>query len=43
MGIEMGKSLLFILPAIYLVQDHGSSMAGIIIVVIPMISLRQDI
>ena len=38
-----GKYLLFILPAIYSAQDTGSGTPGITIVVIPIISLRQDI
>ena len=38
-GMGAGKSLLFILPAIYSVQDRGSSMGDIIIIVIPMILL----
>ena len=43
MGTGAGKSLLFILPAIYSAQDRGSSMGSMMIVVIPMISLWQDI
>ena len=38
-----GKSLLFILPAIYSAMDSGQSTPGITIIVIPIISLRQDI
>ena len=43
MGIGVEKSLLFILLAMCSAQDHGSSMGGITIIVILMISLRQDI
>ena len=43
MGTGAGKSLLFMLPAMCSAQDRGSSTAGMTIVVIPMISLRQDI
>ena len=43
MGTGAGKSLLFMLPAMCSAQDRGSSMGGMMIVVIPMISLRQDI
>ena len=42
-GIGAGKSLLFILPAMYSAQDRGNSMGGIMIIIIPIISLRQDI
>ena len=38
-GMGAGKSLLFILLAIYSAQDHGSSIGGIIIIVIPIILL----
>ena len=38
-GIGAGKSLLFMLPAIYSAQDYGSSTAGITIVMILIISL----
>ena len=42
-GIRVGKSLLFILPAIYLAQDYNSSTGGIIIIIILIILLWQDI
>ncbi len=42
-GTGAGKSLLFMLPAICSAQDAGTGTPGITIVVIPMISLRQDI
>ena len=42
-GMGAGKSLLFILPAIYSAQDYDSSIGNMTIVMIPMISLQQDI
>ena len=38
-GIGVGKSLLFILLAIYSAQDHDSSIGSIIIIIILMILL----
>ena len=43
MGTEAGKSLLFMLPAMCSAMDRSSSTPGMTVVVIPMISLRQDI
>ena len=42
-GTGAGKSLLFILPAICSAINSSQSTPGLTIVVIPIISLRQDI
>jgi superfamily II DNA helicase RecQ len=43
MGTGAGKSLLFMLPAMCSAMNSGQGRPGMTIVVIPMISLRQDI
>lgn len=43
MGTGAGKSLLFMLPAMCSALDAGQGTPGMTVVVIPMISLRQDI
>jgi superfamily II DNA helicase RecQ len=43
MGTGGGKSLLFILPVLYSAAVIGSGAPGITVVVIPMISLREDL
>ena len=42
MGTGAGKSLLFMLPAMCSAMDAGRDVPGMTVVVIPMVSLRQD-